>query len=434
MILGRYLPGGSDFMTFPFGAAYLGAAALARRLLRAEGGGVAIIFGLAMLPVMGLVGAGVDYTRASALRTDLQRAADAAALAGAGQLAAPLPGGLSAKATAEHVLEGMIGAIQNPPQVTVNDTARTVTVVASATLSTAVMRILRVTEIPLQAEAAARVLPPSGPPVCFQALEPTSTALIASGSGKIDAAPCITWINSSSPSSVIMSGTTSVTGLRNCVVAGSPARFTPAAERCAARPDPYAGTTPAAPAGLPSCSTTIFSGSAPVRLSPCVAPTGFTFSGTGSVTFDPGVYVLRGPLIVSGMNMSLTATGVTFVLENGASVTLSGVNVTYHLTASTTGNFAGFVFYQRPSTNPGDFIVSGTNSFYFEGALYIPGADVTMSGTNTATITSPFTAVIAKSYILSGTNTWKMNYDPPRMTVPVPSGLRTGSGSIALVR
>ena len=57
-----------------------------------------------------------------------------------------------------------------------------------------------------------------------------------------------------------------------------------------------------------------------------------------------------------------------------------------------------------------------------------------MSGTNTATITSPFTAVIAKSYILSGTNTWKMNYDPPRMTVPVPSGLRTGSGSIALVR
>ena len=43
-------------------------------------GNLAIIFGFAMLPLIGLVGAGVDYSRAARVQTFLQAAADAAAL------------------------------------------------------------------------------------------------------------------------------------------------------------------------------------------------------------------------------------------------------------------------------------------------------------------------------------------------------------------
>src|SRR6185503_19211412 len=43
-------------------------------------GNVAIIFGIAAIPVFGLVGAAVDYTRANAARTAMQVALDAAAL------------------------------------------------------------------------------------------------------------------------------------------------------------------------------------------------------------------------------------------------------------------------------------------------------------------------------------------------------------------
>jgi Flp pilus assembly protein TadG len=49
-------------------------------------GGIAIIFALLLIPVMGLVGAAVDYSRAAHAHTDLQAAVDAAALA-AGKIA-----------------------------------------------------------------------------------------------------------------------------------------------------------------------------------------------------------------------------------------------------------------------------------------------------------------------------------------------------------
>ncbi|HXW23919.1 MAG TPA: pilus assembly protein TadG-related protein [Xanthobacteraceae bacterium] len=55
----------------------------------AKGGNVAIIFGLTVIPLIGLVGAGVDYSRAARIQTILQAAADAAAL---GSVAQASPG------------------------------------------------------------------------------------------------------------------------------------------------------------------------------------------------------------------------------------------------------------------------------------------------------------------------------------------------------
>jgi Flp pilus assembly protein TadG len=46
-------------------------------------GVVAIIFALAILPLMGLVGAAIDYSRLTLSRENLQSVADSAALAGA---------------------------------------------------------------------------------------------------------------------------------------------------------------------------------------------------------------------------------------------------------------------------------------------------------------------------------------------------------------
>ena len=55
----------------------------------AERGNVAIIFGLCVIPLMGLMGAGVDYSRAARIQTVLQAAADASAL---GSVAQASPG------------------------------------------------------------------------------------------------------------------------------------------------------------------------------------------------------------------------------------------------------------------------------------------------------------------------------------------------------
>jgi Flp pilus assembly protein TadG len=52
----------------------------ARALRRDRSGNVAVIFGIAAIPVFGLVGAAVDYSRANSARTAMQVALDAAAL------------------------------------------------------------------------------------------------------------------------------------------------------------------------------------------------------------------------------------------------------------------------------------------------------------------------------------------------------------------
>ncbi len=52
-----------------------------KRFAQDERGTVALIFGLSLIPVMGMTGAAVDYSRATLVRTELQAATDATALA-----------------------------------------------------------------------------------------------------------------------------------------------------------------------------------------------------------------------------------------------------------------------------------------------------------------------------------------------------------------
>ncbi len=51
-----------------------------RHFAAARDGNIAIIFALATIPIMGLIGASVDYSRANAVKADLQSALDATAL------------------------------------------------------------------------------------------------------------------------------------------------------------------------------------------------------------------------------------------------------------------------------------------------------------------------------------------------------------------
>ena len=86
-------------------------------------GNVAVIFGLAAIPILGVTGVAVDYGRASNFRTILQSAVDASALAGATEtsnaavtatvgafMEATLPGGLS-KNDVTHSLDLQVDAI-----------------------------------------------------------------------------------------------------------------------------------------------------------------------------------------------------------------------------------------------------------------------------------------------------------------------------------
>jgi Flp pilus assembly protein TadG len=87
-------------MPSAFNTCHLGRAA--RRFAKSNEGNIAVIFAIAILPVLGFVGAAIDYSRASKARTSMQAAMDSTALMLSGDLTRGLitPSQINAKAQA----------------------------------------------------------------------------------------------------------------------------------------------------------------------------------------------------------------------------------------------------------------------------------------------------------------------------------------------
>lgn len=126
------------------------------RLLRALAGDrrgtVAVMFALALLPMLMAIGAAVDYSMAANVRTHLQSATDAAAI----QLCQAPTTATSAElqAQAEAYLSGFVSNFQasaDPPIVSNNP--RQVSLTTHATYNTAIMQIAGFDSVPLQVSA-----------------------------------------------------------------------------------------------------------------------------------------------------------------------------------------------------------------------------------------------------------------------------------------
>jgi Flp pilus assembly protein TadG len=116
------------------------------RFFADERGGVAPIFALAIVPIIGLAGAAVDYSRAAAARSAMYAALDATGLMLSRDAATMTPGQVSAKATdifnsefsRADVSNLQVNAVLNSPQ----QGSFTLTVSASGNVATTFTRIL----------------------------------------------------------------------------------------------------------------------------------------------------------------------------------------------------------------------------------------------------------------------------------------------------
>ncbi|MGA8169666.1 MAG: TadE/TadG family type IV pilus assembly protein [Methylocystis sp.] len=116
-------------------------------------GATAIIFGLALIPIMLMIGVGVDYSRATSVRTRLQNAVDSGALAAAAAQAQ----GNNPTAAANIFLQQQLVGIGAPHNVVVtpNSAAGTVQVSAQLAAPTSIMQIVGVNSIGVSAQATA---------------------------------------------------------------------------------------------------------------------------------------------------------------------------------------------------------------------------------------------------------------------------------------
>jgi hypothetical protein len=100
------------------------------------------------------------------------------------------------------------------------------------------------------------------------------------------------------------------------------------------------------------------------------------------VTLPAGTYYVNGDISFSA-HASITGTGVTFVMTGpgGAAgdLTING-DATMNLTASTTGPYAGMLFFRDRRADDITITINGSATTTMSGIFYFPKSNVTFNG------------------------------------------------------
>lgn len=152
----------------------------------------------------------------------------------------------------------------------------------------------------------------------------------------------------------------------------SPTQGLPASDPCPSIPGcAYLKNNP--PSTNPCSATFTFNGSNAPLPNVCY---GSMDLGKGTVNLSPGLYVLNGQL--NANQATLNGSNVTFYI--GPSGTLNLNKATLNVSAPTSGNYSGVLFYQIPS-NTNDPNFNKATSDALTGLLYFPTSSVNFNKT-----------------------------------------------------
>src|ERR1043165_5378508 len=403
-------------------------------LARDREGSVAAMFALALVPVIGLVGAAVDYSAANSARTNLQAALDAALLAGAKD------GSANWTTAALNVFNANLNAklARNVTPTLQLTSTRAYTGRVTAMVRTNFLGVMGVSGINVGVSGTATVPPSTGAYYCVMALNRTALSaleLTGNASITINAPKCVIQVNSSNSRAVTLNGNTYIKSVENCFVGSvstvGNASLSPAPNAtCKPIPDPFA-SYPRPSVGACDFNNYQLSGNKTATLQPGVYCGGMTFSGPVDVTFAPGLYVIKDGVI--------TETGGTFT-GNGVSFFLTGYNTSLQLSgqancplvAAANGPLPGFAIFldpDGPSGLAGSFSsLSGQSELYFEGIVYLPKQQVTVSGNASAFAPSPYTSYIGDTLRFVGNGDLVINNDTSLTQLPLPTSLYVQTG------
>jgi len=369
-----------------------------------EKGTVAVLFGLALIPVALAAGISIDYARALTARHQLQNAADAAAIAGA---RIPAMANLNRADAARIAFEANVAQTPLKDVVPVIETTNEAVIVnASYPHPTTFTSIAGIDTIELAVSTSARSQIENGGVACLLALNrSTSEGLHLQGINKQTAENCWVWVNSSSSTSINAVGASFGKAEGYCTAGGvvGAEHFSPAPIPCKEMDDPFAEKF-ASYAPSSSCKTTnlqLSSGS--YVLQPGTYCGGIDIKPQANVEFMPGEYVIQGGVLKVQANSSAKGNGVTFYFTGAGAqlVILGGGKVDFKAPAS--GQFAGFIVVQDPASNPGsETVIQGGGRVKLEGIVYTPTWRMNIGGNGVLNDESQYMAMVADSFYMEG--------------------------------
>lgn len=398
-------------------------------------GATAIIFALSAVPFIAAAGVAIDQSRAYLAKTALQSATDAAALSAASTAAQ----GADRMAVAQSVFTANINDTPNlkaaVPSVSVNN--GTVSVTSTVQLPTTLTRIMGYQTVAVTAASSAAVGQTLGnaAPACVLALSTTvDGAFYVNGTTNFEAINCGVYTNSAAPESLRAVGDPTVSASNFCTVGGADinGNFLPLpVTGCAAVPDPFAKLAPPASEECPSNAKALVLKQGEHTLSPGTFCGGLELMAHAIVTFESGVYVIKGGALIfrsgsqsngSNVGFYLTGTGAQLDVNGGADVAI---------TAAAGGALPGIIVAQDSTANPGaTSSVQGGGAVQLIGALYFPTQTLQIGGNGDLGQNTSAWAIVADQVHLKGNGSVRIEAEftnaglPNVVSLPQPKSAR----------
>lgn len=391
---------------------------LLRQFRRDNSGNVASAFALSVLPLVGLAGAAVDYSRAAKAQSNLQLIADAAALKAASKNVA------SNEARVGMALAFFNAAAQGSGianGATATASGRSVTVSATGSIKTGLLGAAGINEVLVKATATADRIK-QGPPVCVMTLNQTASgAMTFAGSASFVAEGCALHSNSSSGNALVVQGSASVKAAALCAVGGMsvPGSLADIAEsNCERLDDPFKSLPQPIVGGCDYNKMTVQPGESAVLAGDKTYCNGLDIKG--NATLQPGLYVIKGGLTISSQ-ANVTGSGVTFYLMGqGAGFTFNGSG-NINLSAATAGPYQGMLIVQDRASNAGATnTLNGDSNTKITGAIYTPTQSLTVNGSGSFGQANAFMPIIADQIKFAGSCTSRSDLNAAKTPAPLP--------------
>jgi hypothetical protein len=349
-------------------------------------GQVSILTVLCLTCLLGFVAFAVDVGILLRAKQVAQTAADSAVMAAVAEFNY---GDMTAAANADAVQNGVPASavkVNYPPLYGPNaGKSNYVEVIISQSQPTFFMKMFKRSSMTVAARAVATTVPS---PNCVYTLGSAGTDI----GGNLTLPNCSILVDSSSSNALNLTGSGSISAKSIGIVGGytktgsgtiSPTPVT----GMTAVSDPLSLTAPAfnagsCNAGISYTDSTSHTVTGPSTPGGTICYNGFSNTGSGSVTFPAGTYIINGDFKTTGSG-NLSGTGVTFYLPSGSnkfSVTGSG-DLT--LSSPTSGTYSGILFYQD-SGDTQTMSITASGASNLSGIVYAPRAELDLTGSNSA--------------------------------------------------
>ncbi len=398
-----------------------------------EAGNVAIAFALALPVTLGTVGAAIDATSYGMKKARLQAAADAAAIAGARELAVAGSTQVSIEAAAKAFAQQEMGSELALEIVVTSDKKDSkVSVTISEDWSPMVGKQLGSALTPIVSEAAAGLAGATN--LCVLALDGSASGAVQVGSkAKMVGPSCAVYADSVASDAVIVSSGAAINADLVCSAGGvtySPGSINPEPTTdCSKIDDPLIDRPNPSYAGCNFTNKRV--GVGITTMQPGVYCGGLEIVGPAVVTFAAGEYIIKdGPFKISGLafargkNIGFFLTGDNSVIDftGGALVEFAGRE---------DGDMAGLLFFEDRAVAAGrQHRINTLITNELTGTIYLPNGNLTIDPTARVGEKSAYTAIVVNRLELKEGPELVLNTNYGATKVPVPSGIKTAATAV----